>query len=48
LTAELRLGEMFGLQWANLDLDRRTIFVQRQALFVDRHFLSTVTSSPMS
>jgi len=41
LTAGLRIGEMFGLQWADVDLDRRPIFVQRQALFVDRHFLST-------
>jgi integrase len=39
LTAGLRIGEMFGLQWTDVDLERGTIFVQRQALFVDGKLL---------
>jgi len=34
LTAGLRIGEMFGLKWADVDLKKRTIFVQRQAQYV--------------
>lgn len=39
LTAGLRIGEMFGLQWADVDFAGKTIFVQRQALFVDGKLL---------
>ena len=35
LTAGLRIGEMFGLQWSDVDLEQRTVFVQRQALLVN-------------
>jgi integrase len=49
LTAGLRIGEMFGLQWSDVDFLRRTIHVQRQALFVEGHLvvdeLKTANSS---
>ena len=35
LTAGLRIGEMFGLQWIDVDFSQKTIFVQRQALLVN-------------
>jgi len=34
LTGGLRIGECFGLKWSDVDFKKRTIFVQRQALFV--------------
>jgi integrase len=39
LTAGLRIGEMFGLQWTDVDLERGTVFLRRQALFVDGKLL---------
>ena len=34
MTAGLRIGEMFGLKWSDVDLDAGSIFVQRQAIYV--------------
>jgi integrase len=39
LTADLRIGEMFGPKWSDVDLERGSIFVQRQALFLGRHLV---------
>jgi integrase len=37
LTAGLRIGELCGLQWPDIDFEARTVDVVRQIVYVDNH-----------